>query len=119
MEATRVKITAFVMFVIAHFFTMIATSQQVFAGDIGQQLSNMGREATGQAITLISDVLQFAVGPLLLAVALVFLIIKIVSTFVGVRKNEEIDVKGLIISGIGVIVAGLMIAFRIDSFITT
>ena len=77
----------------------------------------MGREAGTQAISLISDVLQFAVGPVLLAVSIVFLIIKIVATFVGIRRNEDIDIKGLIIAGVGVIVAGLLLAFRVDSFI--
>ena len=113
----RLRLSAFVMLAVAHFFTLLTTSQTVLAANIGEQLSNMGREASTQVITLISDILQFAIGPLLLAVAIVFLIIKIIASFVGVRRNEEIDIKGLIIAGVGVIVAGLMIAFRIDSFI--
>ena len=111
------KIKAFVMVLIAQFITMIAKTQTAFAGNIGSQLSDMGREAGTQAITLISDVLQFAVGPVLLAVSVVFLIIKIVATFVGVRRNEGIDIKGLIIAGVGVIVAGLLLAFRVDAFV--
>jgi len=78
----------------------------------------MGQEVSNQAISLISDILQFAVGPILLAVSIVFLIIKLATSFVGNRKGEDIDIKGIIISGIGVVVAGLLIAFRIDAFIS-
>jgi len=111
------KFSTFAMFTLAQFLTLLAISQSAYAANIGQQLSEMGREASGQAITLISDVLQFAVGPLLLAVSVVFLIIKIISTFVGIRRNEDIDIKGLIIAGVGTIVAALLLTFRIDSFV--
>ena len=114
----KAKMTAFALAAFAQLLTLILTTQPAFAaGNIGSQLSDMGREAGTQAITLISDVLQFAVGPVLLAVSVVFLIIKIVATFVGVRRNEDIDIKGLIIAGVGVIVAGLLLAFRIDTFV--
>ena len=114
----RNRISAYAMIALAQLFILFVYSQPVLAANIGQQLSTMGQEASTQAITLISDVVQNAVGPMLLAVSIVFLIIKIVATFVGVRRNEDIDIKGLIIAGVGVIVSGLLIAFRIDSFIS-
>ena len=108
--------SSFVILAVVLLLALLAISQPVFAADIGTQLSNMGRDVSRQAITLISDIFQFAVGPILLAVSIVFLIIKIIMAFVGNRKGEEIDIKGLIISGIGVVVASLLIALRIDSF---
>lgn len=112
------KVSAFAVLVMVQLLGLLTFSETVLAANIGEQLSTMGQEVSNQAISLISDILQFAVGPILLAVSIVFLIIKLATSFVGNRKGEDIDIKGIIISGIGVVVAGLLIAFRIDAFIS-
>ena len=101
----------------AQLFALMLTSQQAFAAGIGSELSRVGEEASDQVITLISDIMQSAVGPVLIGVSVLFLLFKVVKAFLAHRRNDDIDVMGLIIALVAVIVSTLLTTVRIDSFI--
>ena len=111
-------ISTFSAFVVAQFFALLLIIQPVFASGIGAELSRVGEEASGQVITLISDIMQTAVGPVLIGVSVLFLLFKVVKAFLAHRRNDDIDVMGLIIALVAVIVSTLLTTVRIDSFIT-
>ena len=110
-------ISAFITLIVAQVFAMIFTGQTVLASTIGAELVRVGQEASQEAVTTLSDIVQDAVGPVLLAVSILFLLYKIATAFMAHRRNDSIDVMGLIIALIAVIVTGLITTISIGSFV--
>ena len=107
----------FITLVTVLVFALIFTGQTVLASTIGAELVRVGQDASDQVIKLLSDFMQLIIGPIILAVSIIFLFVKGIKAFFAHRRGEEIDLLTPLIALIGVVIATLLLMIRIDSLV--